>query len=157
MSMRARVKVLFHMLLTHLPLRLFSIWRKSERSDHRKRVIEVDKVFLLNDRKPMKWSCSASLSRWSRDGCLEKLRLWQGWHRWWMYSERPDFPLPHTMLTLDNCKLPEGFIVDVNDKLGLPDEDYPIEIDEIFESASDTMDDVHEEESPDAESLSSTW
>ena len=72
-------------------------WRQSEKQDHRKRLIEVGQIFRANNRKRIPNSCSSAISRWKGES-IDKIALWQLWHRLWLYSEKSPRILPRNML-----------------------------------------------------------
>ena len=91
--------------------RIFTRWRNTEKDSYRKRSVAVDRVFALNGRRKLKQSCSATVSRWGPEQALDKLVLWQQWHRWWIYCIPPDRALPRALLIPTKAVLPKNFVI----------------------------------------------
>ena len=85
--------------------RIFPRWRARGKEDNRKRCIEADTISKANRVERIPYSCSSTISRWGSDS-VDKIALWQLWHRRWMYSEvRPRAP-PQNMLLPTNAVIP---------------------------------------------------
>ena len=129
---------------------IFTRWRTTEKDSYRTRVIAVDKVFAMNGRKKLKWTCSATVHRWGPEQAIEKLVLWQRWHRLWIYCIPSDRVLPPSLLVPTKAVLPKNFNIETVGNDGARSSvDVP---DSESESENDGDDENIEENSPDMQS-----
>ena len=133
---------------------IFSRWRSREKDDNKKRCIEVDRIFAANRRKKIPYSCSATVSRWGLES-VNKIYLWQLWHRWWYYFEQSPIQLPQNMLLPTKAIIPRniGDSFRKRKNLSRASEDVPSTDDENVAEEDSLKEDVDVESSSDE----STW
>ena len=77
-----------------------------------KKAAEVDRIFRNNGRARLKWSCSATINRWELEEGIQKLVIWQNWHRLWLYGSPSSVELPSSLLLPEFALVPRSFNVD---------------------------------------------
>ena len=82
-------------------------WKESERDDLiGKFLLARETLSKKKGNRLLTYSCSATLSVYSREQCVDRLINWYHWHRSWVYDKEPPITLPTAMPTRPH--VPQG-------------------------------------------------